>query len=237
MKALVIIPTYNERDNLAGIVSDILAQSGSVEVLIIDDNSPDGSGKMADDMAKAEPRIHVKHRPGKLGLGSAYIDGFKHALANGYDCVFEMDADYSHDPREIPNFLAAMEDCDVAVGSRYIGGVRILNWPIKRLMLSYSASIYTRLITGLKLIDCTSGFKCFRREVLQALDLDRVHSDGYSFQIEINFLCQAKGFRLKEIPIVFTERKQGHSKMNKGIILEALFIVWLLKVKSILRML
>jgi dolichol-phosphate mannosyltransferase len=237
MKALVIIPTYNERSNLGGIVSDILAQSDIVEVLVVDDNSPDGSGELADQMAVANPRVHVMHRKGKLGLGSAYIEGFKYAIKNGYDYVFEMDADYSHDPREIPNFLAAMKDHDLVVGSRYIGGVRILNWPIKRLMLSYSASIYTRLITGLGLIDCTSGFKCFRREVLEALDLDRVHSDGYSFQIEINFLCQAKGFRLVEIPIVFTERKKGHSKMHKGIILEALFIVWLLKVKSILRML
>ncbi len=237
MKALVIIPTYNERPNIGGIVGDVLAQSDKVDVLIVDDNSSDGSGDLADSMAASNPRVRVLHRPGKLGLGSAYIEGFRYALGSGYDCVFEMDADYSHDPREIPAFLRALEDSDVVVGSRYIGGVRILNWPIKRLMLSYSASIYTRLITGLRLIDCTSGFKCFRREVLEALDLDRVHSDGYSFQIEINFLCQKRGFRMTEIPIVFTERKQGRSKMNRGIILEALFIVWLLKVKSILGLL
>ena len=237
MKPLVVIPTYNERENIKGITAEILASSPEVEVLIVDDNSPDGSGRLADEMAAANPRVRVMHRAGKLGLGSAYIEGFKYALANGYGYVMEMDADYSHDPAEIPNFIAAMKDSDVVVGSRYIGGVRILNWPIKRLMLSYSASIYTRLITGLNLIDCTSGFKCFKREVLEALDLGRIHSDGYSFQIEMNFLCQQKGFRLKEIPIVFTERMQGHSKMNKGIILEALLVVWLLKIKSILGLL
>jgi dolichol-phosphate mannosyltransferase len=237
LKALVIIPTYNERENIGGITREILSSSHEVEVLIVDDNSPDGTGKLADDMAKATHRVHAMHRAGKLGLGSAYIEGFKYALANGYDYVMEMDADYSHDPKEIPNFLEAAKKSDVVVGSRYIGGVRILNWPIKRLMLSYGASLYTRLITGLNLIDCTSGFKCFRREVLEALDLDRVHSDGYSFQIEMSFLCQKKGFILKEIPIVFTDRMQGHSKMNKGIIAEALLVVWILKIKSILGML
>lgn len=237
MRALVIIPTYNERENIGGITREILSSSHEVEVLIVDDNSPDGTGKLADDMAKATHRVHVMHRAGKLGLGSAYIEGFKYALANGYDYVMEMDADYSHDPNEIPNFLEAAKKSDVVVGSRYVGGVRILNWPIKRLMLSYGASLYTRMITGLKLIDCTSGFKCFRREVLEALDLNKIHSDGYSFQIEMSFLCQKKGFTLKEIPIVFTERMQGHSKMNKGIIAEALLVVWILKIKSIFGML
>ena len=237
MKAIVIIPTYNEKDNIENIVRDILSQSEEVSVLVVDDNSPDGTGRLVDSMAAADPRVNVMHRAGKMGLGSAYIEGFKYALKAGYDYIFEMDADYSHDPREIPNFLAAIKDHDVVIGSRYIGGVRILNWPIERLMLSYSASLYTRMITGIKLIDCTSGFKCFRREVLEALDLDRVHSDGYSFQIEMSFLCQAKGFSLKEIPIVFTDRMQGHSKMNKGIVYEALVIVWLLKIKSILGML
>jgi dolichol-phosphate mannosyltransferase len=158
-------------------------------------------------------------------------------MSNSYDYVFEMDADFSHDPREIPNFLEAAIKYDVVVGSRYVGGVRILNWPIKRLMLSYGASMYTRMITGLKLIDCTSGFKCFRREVLESLNLDRIHSDGYSFQIEMSFLCQQKGFRLTEIPIVFTERKEGTSKMNRGIVFEALAVVWILKIKSIFGLL
>jgi len=237
MRALIVIPTYNERENLANIAREILAQSDSLELLVVDDNSPDGTGNLADSLSAAEPRIHVLHRSGKLGLGSAYIEGFRFALAQGYDYVFEMDADFSHDPMEIPNFLAAAAGSDLVIGSRYIGGVRILNWPMKRLMLSYSASVYTRMITGLKVIDCTSGFKCFRREVLEAINLDKVHSDGYSFQIELNFLCQKKGFRIKEIPIVFSDRAQGHSKMNKGIVLEALFIVWLLKLKSMLGLL
>ncbi|MBI5695197.1 MAG: polyprenol monophosphomannose synthase [Nitrospirae bacterium] len=237
MKALVIIPTYNERDNIETIVADILSRAEGIEVLVVDDNSPDGTGRLADEMAAKDPRVHVKHRAGKLGLGSAYIEGFKYAISKKYDYVFEMDADYSHDPAELPNFLAAVKDADVVVGSRYVGGVRILNWPIKRLMLSYGASVYTRTITGLKLIDCTSGFKCFRREVLESIDLDRVHSDGYSFQIEMSFLCQNKGYTLKEIPIVFTERAQGHSKMNKGIVFEALAVVWILKIKAILGIL
>ncbi len=237
MKALVVIPTYNERENIVNITREVLSVSEQAEVLVIDDNSPDGTGKVADEMAAASHRVHVMHRAGKMGLGSAYIAGFRYALDNGYDLVMEMDADFSHDPREIPNFLEAARGADVVVGSRYIGGVRILNWPIKRLLLSYSASVYTRMITGLKLLDCTSGFKCFRREVLESLDLNRVHSDGYSFQIEMSFLCQKKGFTLKEIPIVFTERKEGHSKMSGGIIYEALFIVWLLKIKSILGIL
>lgn len=234
MKALVVIPTYNELVNIQSITREVLSICAEAEVLIVDDNSPDGTGQAADGMAAANPRVHVLHRAGKLGLGSAYIEGFKYALKNGYDYVFEMDADYSHDPRELPNFLDAAKTADVVVGSRYVGGVRILNWPIKRLMLSYSASLYTRMITGIKLIDCTSGFKCFSRKVLESLNLDGIHSDGYSFQIEVNFLCREKGFRLKEIPIVFTERKEGHSKMNKGIIFEALMVVWLLKVKSML---
>jgi dolichol-phosphate mannosyltransferase len=237
LKALVIIPTYNERENLSNIVGEILDQSPFIEVLVVDDASPDGTGRLADDLSATSGRVHVIHRAGKLGLGSAYIEGFRFALERGYDFVFEMDADYSHDPAELPNFLKAAEDYDVVVGSRYVGGVRILNWPIKRLMLSYGASVYTRLITGLKLIDCTSGFKCFRREVLEALDLNRIHSDGYSFQIELNFLCQKKGFSLKEIPIVFSDRMQGHSKMSKGIVIEALVVVWILKIKSILGML
>jgi len=237
VRALVIIPTYNEHDNIQKIVREVLSVSDHTEVLIVDDNSPDGTGRVADEMAKASHRVHAMHRAGKLGLGSAYIEGFRYAMSNGYDYVFEMDADFSHDPREIPNFLDAIVKYDVVVGSRYVGGVRILNWPIKRLMLSYGASMYTRMITGLKLIDCTSGFKCFRREVLESLNLDKIHSDGYSFQIEMSFLCQKKGFRLKEIPIVFADRKEGTSKMNKGIVFEALAVVWILKIKSIFGLL
>jgi len=237
MRTLVIIPTYNEHENIVRIVPEILASSDWVFVLIVDDNSPDGTGEIVDNMAKEDPRVRVLHRAGKLGLGSAYIEGFRYALREGFEYVMEMDADFSHDPKEIPNFIAAAKDADLVIGSRYVGGIRILNWPINRLLLSYGAGVYTRLITGLKVLDCTSGFKLFRRETLKALDLDRVHSDGYSFQIELNFLCHCKGFKIKEIPIVFTERMTGHSKMNKGIIVEALLVVWLLKIKSILRML
>ncbi|MGA2191996.1 MAG: polyprenol monophosphomannose synthase [Nitrospirota bacterium] len=237
MRALVVIPTYNELTNIRRIVDEVLRISAMTDVLVVDDNSPDETGKVADELAKLTGRVFVLHRPGKMGLGSAYIEGFRFAIERGYDYVMEMDADYSHDPTEIPNFLKAAEECDVVIGSRYVGGVRILNWPIKRLMLSYSASMYTRMITGLRLLDCTSGYKCFRRKVIESLNLDKIHSDGYSFQIEVNFLCQRKGFRLKEIPIVFTERARGHSKMNKGIVFEALFVVWLLKIKSILGIL
>jgi dolichol-phosphate mannosyltransferase len=237
MKALIIIPTYNEIKNVGRIVEMVLAASGIAEVLIVDDNSPDGTGRAADEMAKANPRVHVLHRPGKMGLGSAYIAGFRYALEKDYDYIFEMDADFSHDPAEIPNFLEAAKDYDVVIGSRYIDGIRILNWPLKRLMLSYFASVYARMITGLKLHDTTGGYKCFRREALAKLDLSRIHSDGYSFQIEMNFLCQKKGFRLKEIPIIFADRRQGTSKMNKGIILEALAVVWILKIKSMLGIL
>ncbi|MHB8172917.1 MAG: polyprenol monophosphomannose synthase [Nitrospirota bacterium] len=237
MRALVVIPTYNEISNVTKIVDAVLGVSEIAEVLVVDDNSPDGTGAAADDMARSNPRVHVMHREGKMGLGSAYIEGFRYAIDKGYDYIFEMDADFSHDPAEIPRFLEAAAENDVIIGSRYIDGIRILNWPLKRLMLSYFASVYARMITGLKLHDTTGGYKCFRREALEKLDLSRIHSDGYSFQIEMNFLCQKKGFRLKEIPIVFSDRRRGASKMNKGIIFEALAVVWLLKIKSILGIL
>ncbi len=237
MKALVVIPTYNEISNVGKIIDAVLGVSEITEALIVDDNSPDGTGAAADNMAKSNPRVHVMHRAGKMGLGSAYIAGFRYALDNGYDYIFEMDADFSHDPAEIPKFLDAAKEADVVIGSRYIDGIRILNWPLKRLMLSYFASVYARTITGLKLHDTTGGYKCFRREALLKLDLSRVQSDGYSFQIEMNFLCQKKGLKLKEIPIVFSDRRAGISKMNKGIIFEALAVVWILKIKSVLGIL
>ncbi len=237
MRALVVIPTYNEIGNVGKIIDAALGVSEITEVLIVDDNSPDGTGAAADNMAKSNPRVHVMHRAGKMGLGSAYIEGFRYALDKGYGYIFEMDADFSHDPAEIPRFLEAAKEADVVIGSRYVDGIRILNWPLKRLMLSYFASVYARTITGLKLCDTTGGYKCFRREALLKLDLSRIHSDGYSFQIEMNFLCQKKGLKLKEIPIVFSDRRAGISKMNKGIIFEALAVVWLLKIKSILGIL
>ncbi len=233
-RALVVIPTYNEKSNLRGIVEEVLNTNEIVDVLVIDDNSPDGTGRLADELAEENFRINVIHRKGKLGLGSAYIEGFKYALKEGYDCVFEMDADFSHNPAYIRDFLEAMEDNHLVIGSRYLNGVNVVNWPMLRLIISYCAGIYTRLITGLPIRDPTSGFKCFRREILEAIDLDRIYSDGYSFQIELNYWCWRKGYRIREIPIIFIDRNSGSSKMNRRIIIEAIFIVWWLRIQSLL---
>lgn len=235
MKAIVVIPTYNERDNIEKLTLDVLLQGEHFEVLIVDDNSPDGTGIIADRMAGAEPRIHVLHRTGKLGLGSAYREGFKYALQQGVDYIIEMDADFSHDPMVLPRFLDQMDRFDLVIGSRYLNGVSVVNWPLRRLMLSYFASMYTRTITGLRLSDCTSGFKCFRRQVLETVDLDTITSDGYSFQIEMNFRCQEAGFRLGEIPIIFIDRHSGTSKMSRKIVREAVVMVWKLKLSSVAR--
>jgi len=229
-KALVIVPTYNERDNIARIVPAILEQDPSLEVLVVDDGSPDGTGAVADGMAAADPRIHVLHRAGKLGLGTAYIAGFKWALARDYAFVFEMDADFSHPAERLPDFLRAIEDADLVLGSRYLyGQVNVVNWPMSRLFLSYSANIYARAVTGLNVFDATGGFKCFRRVVLEAIDLDDVRSNGYAFQIEMTFRAWKKGFRVVEIPIVFVDRTQGASKMSKRIVREAVWMVWRLR--------
>jgi len=229
-KALVIVPTYNERDNVAQIVPAILSQDPSLEVLIVDDGSPDGTGAVADGMAATDPRIHVIHREGKLGLGTAYIAGFKWALARDYAFVFEMDADFSHPPERIPDFLGAIQEADLVLGSRYLNGeVNVVNWPMSRLFLSYSANIYARTVTGLPVFDATGGFKCFRRAVLEAIDLDDVRSNGYAFQIEMSFRAWRKGFRIVEIPIVFFDRTKGSSKMSKKIVREAVWMVWRLR--------
>jgi dolichol-phosphate mannosyltransferase len=229
-KALVIVPTYNERENVSQIVPAILAQDPSLEVLVVDDGSPDGTGAVADEMAAADPRVHAIHRAGKLGLGTAYIAGFKWALARDYALVFEMDADFSHPPERIPDFLRAIENADLVLGSRYLNGqINVVNWPMSRLFLSYSANIYARAVTGLQLFDATGGFKCFRREVLEAINLDDVKSNGYAFQIEMSFRAWKKGFRLVEIPIVFVDRTQGSSKMSKSIVREAVWMVWRLR--------
>jgi dolichol-phosphate mannosyltransferase len=233
MKALIIVPTYNERENLEVLVRRIFDQKLPTEILVVDDNSPDGTGALADELAGAEPRIHVLHRPGKGGLGKAYLAGFRWALEQGYDLVFEMDADFSHDPKFLPTFLAAMEDADLVLGSRYKSGVNVINWPISRLLLSLGANQYARWVTGLPLDDSTGGFKCFRRQVLEAIDFDRVRSNGYSFQIEMSFRAWKKGFRLREIPIVFTDRVEGQSKMNGRIVREAIWMVWWLRLKSL----
>ncbi len=225
-RPLVIVPTYDERENVAAIAEAVLAQLPDGEVLFVDDNSPDGTGKLLDEMAAANQRIHVMHRAGKQGLGRAYIAGFKWALERDYAYIFEMDADFSHDPRELPNFIAAAQEADLILGSRYVGGVvRVMNWPMSRLLISNGAGRFVRFITGLPIQDPTGGFKCFRREVLEAIDLDRITSNGYSFQIEMTYNAWMKGFRIREIPIVFEDRRAGYSKMSSNIAREAFFMV------------
>jgi dolichol-phosphate mannosyltransferase len=231
-RALVVVPTYNEALNLPLIVPQILAQDPRIEVLVVDDNSPDGTGRLADEMTASDPRVHVLHRPGKGGLGKAYLAGFRWALERDYEFVFEMDADFSHDPKFLPDFLRAAEDADLVIGSRYKTGVNVINWPIARLLLSLGANQYARWITGLPIEDSTGGFKCFRRRVLEAIDFERVRSNGYAFQIEMSFRAWKKGFRLVEIPIVFTDRVEGQSKMNKRIVREAIWMVWWLRLKA-----
>lgn len=229
-RGLVIVPTYNESDNIGRIVPRILAQDPRLDVLIVDDNSPDGTGQLADEMRAKEPRIHVLHREGKQGLGRAYLAGFAWALERPYHFIFEMDADFSHDPAHLPEFLAAIQHADLVLGSRYRDGkVTVVNWPMTRLMLSYGANIYARAVTGLRLGDATGGFKCFRREVLAAIPLDQVRSNGYAFQIEMSFRAWKRGFKIAEIPIVFHDRMEGESKMSKRIVREAIWMVWRLR--------
>ncbi|GAM10660.1 undecaprenyl-phosphate mannosyltransferase [Geobacter sp. OR-1] len=235
MKAVVVIPTYNERDNLAKLVQSVLSQGENIDILIVDDNSPDGTGRLADEIAATNNRVTVFHRSGKLGLGSAYRQGFKLALEMGADCIVEMDADFSHDPTTLPRFFAMLDSYDVVIGSRYLNGISVVNWPLRRLMLSYFASVYTRVITGLRISDCTSGFKCFKRKVIESIELDEVKSDGYSFQIEMNYRCMERGFRIGELPIIFIDRHAGTSKMSRKIVREAVIMVWKLKFGSILR--
>jgi dolichol-phosphate mannosyltransferase len=234
-RALVVVPTYNERENLTRLIPQILGQDPRLDVLIIDDASPDGTGELADRLAADEPRLQVLHREGKLGLGTAYIAGFRWALERDYDAVFEMDADFSHDPEHLPQFLAALREFDVVLGSRYLHGrVTVVNWPMPRLLLSYAANIYARWVTGLPVSDATGGYKCFRRRVLEEVRLDRIGSEGYSFQIEINLRAWRKGFTLGEIPIVFADRNIGESKMSKRIVVEAVWRVWALRVQDLL---
>jgi dolichol-phosphate mannosyltransferase len=231
-RVLVVIPTYNEIRNLPQIVPEVLRQDLRIEVLVVDDGSPDGTGELADRMGQEDSRVHCLHRPAKAGLGKAYLAGFRWALERGYDFIFEMDADFSHDPKYLTQFLTAAEDADLVIGSRYKTGVNVINWPMSRLLLSYGANIYARWITGLPCTDSTGGFKCFRRSVLTALELDRVRSNGYAFQIEMNFRAWKKGFRIREIPIVFVDRVEGHSKMNKRIVREAIWMVWWLRLRA-----
>ncbi len=228
-KAIVIIPTYNEIENVSRMIEAIGSLSENPDVLIVDDNSPDGTGAEVERISETNSSVHLIRRKGKYGLGTAYIEGFKYALERGYGYILEMDCDFSHNPKDISRLLKEINGHDLVIGSRYIQGVNVVNWPLKRLLLSIGASVYTRLITGLPLKDATSGFKCFRREVLESIDLNRIHSNGYSFQIEMHFLTWKKKFRIKEMPIIFTDRIDGHSKMGKNIVREAVFMVWKLR--------
>lgn len=230
-RVLIIFPTYDERENIEKIVHAVLPLDPRVNVLIVDDNSPDGTGEIADRLVEQQEKVNVLHREKKEGLGQAYIAGFKWALERDYDFIMEMDADFSHSPEYVRNFLENIKNNDLVIGSRYISGVNVVNWPMTRLLLSYFANVYTRWVTGLPLRDATGGFKCFRREVLAALDLDAVTSTGYSFQIEVSMRAWKKGFRIKEIPIVFTDRQAGKSKMSKKIVREAIWMVWWLRLK------
>ena len=230
---LIVIPTYNEKENIREIVGAILKLGLNLDILIVDDNSPDGTGEIADRLSGEREAVHVLHREEKSGLGAAYMAGFKYALAHQYDLIFEMDADFSHDPKYIPQFLDKIESSDLVIGSRYTDGVNVVNWPIKRLLLSYYANMYSRIVTGMPIRDATGGYKCFRRAVLEAMDLDGVSSTGYAFQIEMNFRAWKKGFRICELPIVFWDRQKGVSKMSFNIAKEAIWMVWKLRVESL----
>jgi dolichol-phosphate mannosyltransferase len=233
VKIVIVIPTYNERDNIGVLLPQVLAVSPTIETLVVDDASPDGTGDLVEQMRRENPRVHLMRRAGKLGLGSAYVAGFGRALELGADLVFEMDADLSHNPKYIPDFLEAVKSSDLVIGSRYVSGVNVINWPMSRLLLSYCANLYTRVITGLPVFDATGGFKCFRRETLEAIDFHSARSDGYAFQIELNHRAWRRGFRIAEIPIVFVDRLQGTSKMSKNIIWEAAWMVWRLRIESL----
>ena len=234
MERLIIIPTYDERENLPSLLDELMALPYDLHVLVVDDRSPDGTAELVEERMTREPRLHLLKRPGKMGLGSAYRDGFRYALEHGAEYIFEMDADFSHDPKSIGAFLEAAREADVVLGSRYIGGVRVVNWPLNRLILSRTANLYSRLITGLPVHDATGGFKCFRRRALEGIRLDRIRSDGYAFQIEVSFKCWRRGFRIKEIPIVFVDRRAGVSKMSRRIIWEAAGVVWHLRFMSLM---
>lgn len=235
-RTLVVVPTYNERENIERLIDSVLAQGEAIDILVVDDASPDGTGDIVARRALRDPRVHVLHRERKLGLGTAYLAGFRWALDRDYEFVFEMDADFSHDPAHLPKFLAAARDADLVLGSRYLGGrVTVVNWPVGRLLLSYFANVYARVVTGLPLYDATGGYKCYRRKVLEGIDLNDVKSNGYAFQIEMSFRAWKKGFRIIEIPIVFVDRTEGTSKMSRKIILEAVWMVWRLRWWAITR--
>ena len=234
MKILIIIPTYNESQNIEKLIPEVISKHSGIDVLVVDDNSPDGTAGLVKKMIEKEPRLHILERPGKMGLGTAYVAGFKYALERDYEAVMEMDADFSHDPKEIPNFIEAAENADFIQGSRYINGVNVINWSMSRLLLSYFANYYTRAITGMHVKDGTGGYRLIKREVLKNINLDNIKSNGYSFQVELLFKAFKKDFRIKEIPIIFVDRVKGKSKMSRKIVIEAIFMVWLLRLRSLL---
>jgi dolichol-phosphate mannosyltransferase len=234
-QTVIILPTYNERENLPCMIQKLLSLPVAVDVLVVDDNSPDGTGKLADELAARHPQVHVLHRAAKKGLGQAYLAGFKWALEKNCEFIFEMDCDFSHDPDEIPNFLKAAEQADLVIGSRYSGGVRVLNWPLRRLLLSRFAGVYVWLVTGMTITDPTGGYKCFRRRALQSINLAEIRSNGYSFQIEMTHRLWRQGGSVTEVPIIFTDRTEGVSKMHGGIINEAFWMVWRLWLQNSLR--
>ncbi len=234
MHSLVIIPTYNEIENIYEIIPAVLTQDERLELLIVDDNSPDGTAEAVKEIQKHEKRVHLIQREGKKGLGGAYITGFKFALDMGYEYIFEMDADFSHDPEMLPVLMDTALNYDLVIGSRYVKGINVVNWPLPRLLLSWGASIYVQLITGMPVKDPTGGFKCFHRRVLENIRFDEILSDGYSFQVEMNYRTWCNNFRIKEVPIVFTDRRVGQSKMSKKIIREAVFMVWKLRIMRLL---
>jgi len=232
---LIIVPTYNERENLPRMAARLLSLPVAVDVLVVDDNSPDGTGRLADELAAKHPQIHVLHRAGKEGLGRAYLAGFAWALEKKYEFIFEMDCDFSHDPNEIPVFLKAAENADLVIGSRYSGGVRVLNWPLKRLLLSRSAGVFVWFVTGMPFTDPTGGYKCFRRRALEAIGLEKIRSNGYSFQIELTHRLWRQGYKIVESPITFADRTEGTSKMSGHIVGEAFWMVWALWLQNGLR--
>lgn len=232
MKAIIVIPTYNEIENIENIFKAIHDVNSEYHILVVDDNSPDGTAAAVQKVMESDDRIHIIVRSGKMGLGTAYCAGFAWALERNFDVIFEMDADFSHNPQDLPRLMEELQDYDLVIGSRYIVGVNVVNWPLRRLFLSYGANLYTRIITGMKIHDATGGFKCFRADVLRRIDLTKIKSNGYGFQIEINFHLWKSGAKIKEIPIIFIDRRSGVSKMNKKIIYEAMFLVWRLAIKG-----
>jgi dolichol-phosphate mannosyltransferase len=225
MKTLIIIPTYNEAENLRPLLEAIFSCISTTDILIVDDHSPDGTGELADSIASEDARVHVLHRSGKLGLGTAYIAGFKYAIAHDYDAAFEMDADFSHDPRYLPDFLQALERADLVIGSRYVHGGGTPNWPVMRRFISGGGNIFVRFLLGIPVHDCTAGFRCYRRQVLESIDLDSIQSEGYAFQVELAYRVWRQGFKIVEIPIIFVDRIVGTSKMSRKIVIEALAYV------------